>query len=92
MAHKTVFEYCRGRFTEIYERNQGPGEPDLPIYSKESDEQFVEYIDKVINYSCDGRAADIQALESKKTYIEFLSFLNTHLERVRIALEKNQNT
>ena len=88
-AHKTVFEYARGRFTEIFDGDKGNSRTDIQLYSESVDAEFVDYVDRLVNYSCDGRAADMEALENKKTFIEFLSFLNIYLEKVRLTKEQN---
>jgi hypothetical protein len=45
-------------------------------------------MDDLIYHTCDGRPSDIKALESTKTYIEFLSIINNHLKRVKRAIEE----
>lgn len=91
-AHKTVFEYARGRFTEIFEpgNDEGVKRKNLPIYTSVVESEFIEYIDKLIYHSCSGDAAQIAALENKKTFIEFLSFLNNYLEKVKRLNAENE--
>jgi len=84
-SHKTVFEYARGRFTQVFESgdDEGVRPKDLQIYSSVVESDFIEYVDKLVYHSCSGDAAQISALENKKTFIEFLSFCNNYLEKVK---------
>ena len=52
-------------------------------------DRFDEYINKLIYHACDGKQADIEALE-RLPYWGFCTTLENHLERVE-ALEKIYN-
>ena len=83
-THKAVFDYCRGRFVEVFKGEPDRGRKDIPIYSERVDADFVDYIDKLVYHTCDGKPSDIEALEKRRTFVEFLSIINNHLEKLRI--------
>lgn len=84
-SHNEVFQYARGRFTEIFKSgdDEGVRREDLQIYTSVVESDFIEYVDKLIYHSCSGDAAQKAALENEKTFIGFLSFCNNYLEKVK---------
>lgn len=43
----------------------------------------MEWLDKAIFHASGGRPSDIAALEKRRTFVEFMSILNNHLEITR---------
>ena len=84
-SHNQIFQYARGRFIEVFESgdDEGVKRKDIQIYSSVVESDFIEYVDKLVYHSCSGDAAQISALEKKETFIEFLSFCNNYLEKVK---------
>jgi hypothetical protein len=83
-AHNKVFDYARGRFNFIFKEPDDTrgGRPNLQIYSKDVDNEFMEYLSKLSYNACSGDASQIAALENKKYFIDFLDFCDNYLEKV----------
>ena len=76
-----VFSETRGRYTKLFGGKQDTKRTDPQIYSNRIASEFDQYINSLIFHSCDGRMADIKALE-RSSYLDFCSFLNSYLDKV----------
>ena len=90
--HRNFKEYAERRFVEIYGKSDisiGNGKTET-VFIDDLEYKYAEYIDKLIYNTCGGDVTAIEALEGRKTYIEFLSVVNNYLEKTRLQIEANE--